>query len=360
MSDEDKSEIKKNRKSNQKSDLISEQGQKISDYQASSESETISGSDVTLGLICEVCGKSFETESSLEAHKLRTHRIPRKSMAGRGESEFKAKPKYEQASEESSIPDPYQHLKNMLIVFGVSEKNANAIVEYMKPYSVDDLYKLVEACQTYMPRSTLKLFVESWSNIRHTPIPPEIAERLDINIPPSSSYTGYSRRPKYEGDSNDMLTLFIAQQKSQTDILLEQVRQQGELIRSLLLNRSSDDDSSKNNVLESRISSLESELSETRKLLEKEREERIKMEIEALKKEIAELKSRPQTTTAELKKLDIVDKRLEDLTRLFEIIVKSSVEPPSHPKPKESKSSELTIEELQALNIPVEFEEGGE
>jgi hypothetical protein len=284
----------------------------------------------------------------------------RKSVKSTDVDVDKFKPRYEQTPEESSIPDPYQHLKNMLIVFGVNERNANAIVEYMKPYSVDDLYKLVEACQTYMPRSTLKLFVESWANIRHTPIPPEIAERLDINIPPSSSYTGYSRRPKYEGDSNDMLTLFIAQQKSQTDILLEQVRQQGELVRSLLLNRSTNDDSSKNNALESRLQALETELAETRKQLDAERQRRLEQELEALKKEIAELKSRPQTTTAELKKLDIVDKRLEDLTRLFEIIVKSSVEPPSHPKPKESKSSELTVEELESLNIPYIVEEGGE
>jgi hypothetical protein len=284
----------------------------------------------------------------------------RKSVKSADVDVDKFKPRYEQTPEESSIPDPYHHLKNMLIVFGVNERNANAIVEYMKPYSVDDLYKLIEAASTYMPKSTLKLFCESWANVRHIPIPPEIAERLDINMPQSSSYTGYSRRPRYENNSNDMLTLFIAQQKSQTDILLEQVRQQGELIRSLLINRSTNDDSSKNNALESRLQALETELAETRKQLDAERQRRLEQELEALKKEIAELKSRPQTTTAELKKLDIVDKRLEDLTRLFEIIVKSSVEPPSHPKPKESKSSELSIEELESLNIPYIVEEGGE
>jgi DNA repair exonuclease SbcCD nuclease subunit len=323
---------------------------------------TSTTAEESLPYYCGSCGKRFASLSSLKGHVASTrHVMPsefRKSVKSTDVDVDKFKPRYEQTPEESSIPDPYQHLKNMLIVFGVNERNANAIVEYMKPYSVDDLYKLVEACQTYMPRSTLKLFVESWANVRHVHIPPEIVERFDINIPPSG-YT-YSKRPRYEGDSNDMLTLFIAQQKSQTDILLEQVRQQGELIRSLLINRSTNDDSSKNNALESRLQALENELAETRKQLDAERQRRLEQELEALKKEIAELKSRPQTTTAELKKLDIVDKRLEDLTRLFEIIVKSSVEPPSHPKPKESKSSELSIEELESLNIPYIVEEGGE
>jgi len=331
---------------------------------------TSTTAEESLPYYCGSCGKRFASLSSLKGHVASTrHVMPsefRKSVKSADadvdvDEKSKPKTKYEQASEESTIPDPYQHLKNMLIVFGVNEKNANAIVEYMKPYSVDDLYKLVEACQTYMPRSTLKLFVESWSNIRHTPIPPEIAERLDINIPPSSSYTGYSRRPKYESDSSDMLTLFIAQQKSQTDILLEQVRQQGELIRSLLLNRSTNDDSPKNNALEARLQALENELAETRKQLDAERQRRLEQELEALKKEIAELKSKPQTTTAELKRLDILNDRLGDLTRLFEIIVRSSVEVPEKPpKRRESKSSELTVEELESLNIPYIVEEGGE
>jgi flagellar biosynthesis chaperone FliJ len=301
---------------------------------------------------CDICGKEFNSENSLKFHKIRVHKVGSEKPE-RGES--KPKPKYEQ--EESVIPDPYHHLKNMLIVFGVNERNANAIVEYMKPYSVDDLYKLVEACQTYMPRSTLKLFVESWANIRHTPIPPEIAERLDINMPPSSSYTGYSRRPRYEGEDDDLVQL------SKRRLYEEEAKRIAAERR--LLEESNQSKGNKDDVnpqvaalqstideLKRRIEKQEETEKELRRKLEEAEKKRLEDTINSLRDEIRELRNEQNRLRNQY------DVAIHMMDSVKDIIITGMkpIEVRERPQPKESARATPTEEELRMLGIPFEEE----
>gem|GEM_PF-4030643 len=243
------------------------------------------------------------------------------------------RPRYEQ---EPAIPDPYEHLRQMLMIFGVSDKNARAIVKYVEPYGVDHIPKLVEAASTYMPRDRLRLFVESWCNVRRIPLPPELAEELGIELArPIRFHYGYYdyRRPRYEGESD-------------YSSLASVISAIGNLIKSVGTNQHQTPPSTSSEVisgLQSQISTLQEELKTLRSQLEEERRKSLERELEQLRKRLEELEKRP--SDVESKRLDIIDRRLGDIADLLKKVVESSIVPVTPPKRKESAESSR-VEEL--------------
>ncbi len=309
---------------------------------ANQKSESESKSEPEVSLVCDVCGKSFDSEVSLRGHKLRAHRLSSSKTSS-----------FIEEGGKPSIPDPYAHLKQMLTTFGLSDRDAGAVVKFMEPYSPDDIHKLIEAASTYMPKGRLRLFIESWSNVRGIPIPPDVEEELGISIPYDYAqhrrYDYYAKRPKYEGEG-----------ESSSSALVEMIKGLTGITRALMEKQLSPPPSNPepNSPLR-KLESLEDELKETKAKLEEERmkreemeRKRVEEEIETLKREIMELKNKPIDAT--LKKLDILDRRLADLSECFKLIVKSSITSEKPPKREESPSSELTEEELKSLGIPYE------
>ena len=175
--------------------------------------------------VCPQCGKTFKSERSLKGHMLKAHGMPWSGTRKVHKTE-EVSPKPE-VVEGPTIPDPYEHLFRMLTIFGVSEKNAEAIVEFMTHYDVDRLDKLIKACQEYMPRSRLKLFVEAWCNVRGIPIPPEIQEDLGIDIQPRGvvHYPRSYRRPVYEDEvqHQDAVATVLGKIMDQNTMLLSRL-----------------------------------------------------------------------------------------------------------------------------------------
>jgi len=291
--------------------------------------------DISPRFVCDICGRSFDNEKSLKMHKLRAHRVsPHRPKRGEGGRATRL-PRYEA---EPSIPDPYQHLKRMLMVYGLSEKNADAIVEFVKPYGVDHLPKLVEAASTYMPRDRLRLFVESWCNVRRIPLPPELAEELGIELArPIRFHYGYydHRRPRYEGESD-------------YSSLASVITAIGNLLKGVGTNQHQTPPSTSNEVisgLQNQISTLQEELKTLRSQLEEERRRALEKELKELREKVKELE-KGKMADKEVKKLDILDKRLADLTSLLSKIVESSIVPVQVQPPKREESAESTRVEL--------------
>jgi site-specific DNA-cytosine methylase len=286
----------------------------------------------------------------------------------------KSKPKYEATREgrvsyqpsltETKVPDAYEDLRSELVKFGLSTRDVEAVTEYMKNFSPDDLSMLNQAVKDVgMPLNRRRIFFISYSRRRGIPIPPELCDELGITPYDTSPSYGYSswKRPRYEGETSisDLIALFVSQQQANQQALLEWMKRQDEWMRALLLNRSTNDDSSHNTALENRIQLLEEKLAEKDKLLQEERQKRLEDKIAQLEQKIGELEKKPMNV--ELKKLDILDGFRKDVTRLGEYLVKGSMEPVTPPKRKEDKSlSELSVEELESLGIPYEIEGGGE
>jgi len=268
---------------------------------------------------CDICGKSFQLGGSLKAHKLRSHKISpkgeRRETPSKEEGEKEEKP---------SIPDPYGHLERMLITFGVSDRNAKAVLEYMSSYSVDDLGKLIECTAEYLPRSRLKLFIESWANVRGISIPFEIAEQLEINSPlPPRSYTRYSRRPSW-GEEEPADNPFVAAVKALS-----------EYERSKNLGTPSDD------------GKVSAEIDALRTMVLELKEQLRKSEIDELKKEIQGLKTaKSDALTAAVQE---AGKFLEGYTS----IIAKALEVEDRPPKDREKVGESTVAE----QLPLEYVE---
>jgi predicted RNase H-like nuclease (RuvC/YqgF family) len=158
-----------------------------------------------------------------------------------------------------------------------------------------------------------------------------------------------------------MIALFLAQQKSQTDIVLETIRQQNEWMRSLLLNRSnreSEDPSLREEIRETREENreLRQKYEEILRQLQEEKHKRLEEKVAELERKLEE-----KSTNVEVEKVKIAREAVQGVLRLGDYIVKGSMEPVTPPKRKEDKSmSELSVEELESLGIPYEIEGGGE
>jgi uncharacterized C2H2 Zn-finger protein len=312
---------------------------------------------------CPDCGSVFDSQKSLEAHRLKKHGVaPSYLKRDKGERRVS----YQPSLTETKVPDAYEDLRSELVKFGLSTRDVEAVTEYMKNFSPDDLPMLNQAVKDVgMPLNRRRIFFISYSRRRGIPIPPELCDELGITPYDTSPSYGYSswKRPRYEGETSisDMIALFLSQQKSQTDIVLETIRQQNEWMRSLLLNRSnreSEDPSLREEIREMREENreLRQKYEEILRQLQEEKHKRLEEKVAELERKLEE-----KSTNVEVEKVKIAREAVQGVLRLGDYIVKGSMEPVTPPKRKEDKSmSELSVEELESLGIPYEIEGGGE
>jgi len=296
--------------------------------------------------VCPECGKSFSKESSLKAHMLAKHRIAvqwrkgreapspatRESGKGRGEEE-----------EELGIPDPYEHLRQMLITFGLRPKDADAVVKFMEPYSVDDIYKLLEATSTYMPKSRLRLFIESWCNVRQIPVPPEIAEDLGLDLATPAHYNysyrfGRMRRSIYENEPEPP--------KESTAAIINSL---GNFIRSISPPTPKADNNNYVNAVLQQNQQLQAEIAKLREELRKQELEMLKKEIERLREEMKYQRGVTNQFDLTLKLLDNLHDTVKDAVDFVKKLARVPRPMEEAPTYREEEEATPTEEEVKSL-----------
>jgi len=291
---------------------------------------TSEGEQKPQGYTCPKCGKTFEKMSSLKAHALRSHRLvlgddgkpiePKKPE----QMEKTAKPTGNKLLEilpESKVPDVYELLYNQLVLYGLTPRNAAAVVDYMKNYRVDDLIALNRALNDVgMPRNRKKLFLESWINARGLRITPELAKELDLleerPYPATSSYPDWRRVYHFGGrpeppkpDIRDQLLLKAFEK---------------------LTNPGGNDN------VGQLIAAFQQEIQSLRQQLEQERQKRIEQRIKFLEEKLKERER--HVGNVELKKLDILDKKTTELINLIKAMGSVPISPPKREKVQSDSS----------------------
>jgi len=121
--------------------------------------------------VCDVCGREFSTFQGLKMHKVRVHHIGE----GVGTLPYPME-----------IPDALTQLKDFLRVFGLNERDSQAVIKYMEAYSIDDLVRLNMALRDIgLALNRRKLLIESWANLRNIPIVEPLRKELNIQPMPS-------------------------------------------------------------------------------------------------------------------------------------------------------------------------------
>ncbi len=249
---------------------------------------------------CPECGKCFTSIQALRGHcNVTGHKFPEELKKRKTVSK---KPPTSTEQEES-MPDPYEHLAQMLKAFGLADKNITAVITFMKPYSVDNLFKLTEVLREYMPKTKLKLFIEAWANVRGITIPFKIKKELGI-VNVSYSQTTVMDDPELRE------ALYILERKGiKTDVLFQRQENGKEIagiyeILKVLIEKlvPSQPTSSPSDGI---VTSLMQENARLRERLEKLEEELEKRKlIEPIQKELNEVKQRlekiSQTTNAQV------------------------------------------------------------
>jgi len=252
------------------------------------------------GYSCPYCGKTFNSEMSLEMHCVRVHKKSAKS---------KEKPKKEvrvtkvppiREEGEALVPDAETQLKNFLITFGLSERDANATIEFMRAYGLDNLEKLNEALTDLgVSLSRRKIIIESWSNLRNIKIPPSLMQKLGIRPVRQEYMDEYPYFPQSQ------------QRKQGMSETAELIRALAEFQKAMIGASSNSSDSSENMFLMQQIQELRQQNEQLRKELE-ERERR--RELEEIRREISELKD---STVRVHNQYSVISDAIRELTGLI-------------------------------------------
>jgi len=308
--------------------------------------------------VCPECGKSFARESSLKAHMLAKHKIPVQWRKGKPPTPTKERGKGGEVEEEVQVPSVEDTLKNLLVTFGVTKRDADACIEYLKPYGYDNLIKLHEALSDLgLSLSRRRLIIESWANLRNLRIPPQLLTTLRIkgygaDYMEYEDYYNYgyrpSRRPRYEDEVNVANPVLAEAIRSNTKITEK-------LLEAQLTPRPPNSNDQLIQQLFQRLERLEERNKELEKKLEEKEKELLKMEIESLKAEIRELKEDRRTMT----EIEFKDRRWQDFSQKVDRIlswIEAMGRPRTYPPEYEGESEATpTEEELRELGISEEW-----
>jgi hypothetical protein len=99
---------------------------------------------------------------------------------------------------EAPIPDAMESLRNLLQLF-IGPKDSLGLIEYLKPYGPDNLFKLYEGLSNLgVALNKRKMIVEAWSVSRGLNIPESLRRELGIQpMPTSSMPSGYGPYSPY-------------------------------------------------------------------------------------------------------------------------------------------------------------------
>ena len=278
------------------------------------------------GYSCPYCGKTFNSEMSLEMHCVRVHKKSAKS---------KEKPKKEvrvtkvppiREEGEALVPDAETQLKNFLITFGLSERDANATIEFLRAYGLDNLEKLNEALTDLgVSLSRRKIIIESWSNLRNIKIPPSLMQKLGIRpVMREQVEYGYYEYPQ-------------PQRRTNVSETAELIRALAEYQKSMKENVNSSND---NMFLLQQIQELRQQNEQLRKELE-ERER--KRELEEIRREILDLKNSTIRVHNQYTVISDAIRELTGLIREYFNLARSLITGRIRPELEESESSRSSV-----------------
>jgi hypothetical protein len=262
--------------------------------------------------VCELCGRSFGSESSLRGHMLKAHRMARGREAPPSSEEPVTKPRYEvpPSLKESLKEDPY--IKSI----------------------IEERERL---------RHENQLLAEELNRLRL------IQRRLSY----VDEYGLNQRRPRYEEEDNDLVAL------SKRRLYEEEAKRiQAErlaLERSLNSKPETNPDveilKSTIEDLKARLSKMDEENRELRRKLEESERKRIEDTIASLKEELKELKSNQYRLASQY------DVAIETIRSIKEIVLKGMTPVHSRPKLEESEETRRWTEERVEELLPEELVE---
>jgi len=262
--------------------------------------------------ICDICGKSFDNAVSLEHHKLRSHRIPKeKREKGEGGKSSKSYA----GLEETKIPDPLQQLGNMLSAFGLSSRDVDACLTYMRNYDVNNLFELKRCLESLgMPRNRLILFLKSWASARDIALSRVELRKLGIIEDRKGFYDDYSWN--FEDEES-----YYSRKPSK----FSEVREMFEAFSTLL------DKFNKTNNSNPETSYLKAKIEKLEKQLEEQKYKTLEAKIDSLKEEVENQKKVGSSQWDLLR--DIVQHTHETVLRVADAILpKREASPPSERK----------------------------
>ena len=274
MSESDKSDQKQ--ESKQKTEQEQNESLEISDNQVI---------DTTERFVCPECSKVFDKETSLRMHRLRSHHVsPHEEKKERKppSEPARGKPRPIREEGEALVPDVQEQLLDFLSVFGLSRRNAKAVVEYLRSFGFDNLIKFNDALSDLgVSLSRRRLIIESWSNLRDLVVPRRLLRHLNIKPyhrpyqpsygyeEPYDPYGGY-RRP---------------QRGEQESVLFNVGRELGE-VKALMKNSPAPTAPTVNPM----IQNLQQQVETLRADLEREREKRKEERLGRIEKSIGDLR----------------------------------------------------------------------
>jgi hypothetical protein len=234
--------------------------------------------------VCDVCGREFDSLQGLRMHKVRVHH----SGQGVGTLPYPME-----------IPDALTQLKDFLRVFGLNERDSQAVIKYMEAYSIDDLVRLNMALRDIgLALNRRKLLIESWANLRNIPIVEPLRKELNIqpmpSFGPSSPYGLYGEQPQPKQE--DMIDKLLKWEElklrsqigpSQTNPLEAQAQYQAQ-VESL------------RQEIQSLKETHSKEIQSFKEALEKKEREILENRVRALEEQLRRLEESPRGETYKL------------------------------------------------------------
>ena len=311
----------------QKSGLITEQKRKIVDNHVLDKPDVVPDNPDTVPeavpvepetnsdlFVCPECNKRFSSESSLIHHRLRAHKVAKPKLGG-GEGGSIPKREFEaKVREEPIIETEKDELRKFLEKIRFGRVDTVLAFTDQLGFDVEAVYYALR--KAYAPKDVLDATISFWALRRGERIP----EHIKRELKPPSYERPYLfeefKKPVYE---NDAETHKQFQQETELDKVLKIIKIQKELQTSTPNNSPnlSDDRLAR---LEARIDELSRENAELREKLAEKDKQLLQKELESLKAEIKNLKENQHARSQwdiELKKLDLIDKRLDKFYNLL-------------------------------------------
>ena len=261
-----------------------------------------------------------------------------------------------------TVPDALLTLQKKLMTYGLSQRDSNAVVDYMSSYDVDDLFALDRALTNIgMARPRRLLFMGSWITERGIPIGPKLAKELGLDrefTPRPTRRSWYERGyPSSEEDLRQGGTILhgmanVIRAMKET----EGAKTDPELMRQLGRLETEVEHITKNPPINAGndqvIAGLQTQVSELSKKLDEEKERRLFDKIDNLTKEVQDVKSRATSAESAYGVLNTSIVSLKELAKeYFEIAkaamgFKSSSKPPTREKVEMPKDVESPLQQL--------------
>lgn len=294
--------------------------------------------------VCPDCGRRFDSESSLKGHRLRAHGVPMEAKA--------RPPEVREEAAKPQVPDALTQLRNFLTIFGLSEKDANAVCKYMEAYDVNDLVTLNRALiDIGHPLNRRRLLIESWANARGLVIPHSLRRELGLEYrtyrteTPTPSVFG----PETEAMVNDLRRLGFRiehplqpRPEATSDLV--------SLVKVILEKAFPSNPSSE--IIHEKIAKLERENEEFRKRMELEDAiNPIKEDLKSLKDQVSSVR---QTTDFQTELVRQFFETVRDGLNIYRNVVERVIHLPSPLKRTEVGSATSLIEKFEAIGGEVE------